>query len=340
MKPSMQRISLQLATLLMLSGGSIADEVLLKNGDRLSGKVISKSGDKLVFKTTYAGNLNIVWADIERIVTDTPVRVTLDDQTRLMGKLAVTDDERQAFTVVGQAEAKPLPMQEISVIGPVEVPRLKFSGMVNAGLERDRGNTDEDNYYTDGKVQWRWRDDRLSFKFDGDLEKSNNVKTKQEANLYGDYDHFLDEKLFLTAGTALEHDKFADLTLRTTLGAGVGYQFFENDRTNFSIQAGPGYVWENFHKSKNNNYPVGLWQLFFDHYIFEEWKLQFFHNHRYTQSLETGSDYILKTQTGLRIPIFDSLQATLQYNFDRDNAPASDTKKNDQEYLLTAGYKW
>jgi hypothetical protein len=68
--------------------------------------------------------------------------------------------------------------------------------------------------------------------------------------------------------------------------------------------------------------------------------LQFFHNHRYTQSLETGSDYIFKTQTGLRIPIFDSLQATLQYNFDRDNAPANNTKKNDHEYLLTAGYKW
>ena len=335
-----QKLVLLVFLISTLSIESIADEVFLVNGDRLSGKVVSKTGEKLVLKTTYAGELGILWADIERIVTDTPVKVTLDDQSVLKGELGVAGDSQQAIKGEGQAEAKPLPLQEITAIGPVEVPRLKFSGMVNLGFERDRGNTDEDNYYTDGQVRWRWPDDRLTFKFDGELEKSNNDKISQEANLYGDYDHFLNEKLFLTTGLMLEHDKFADLTLRTTVGAGAGYQFIENDRTNLSTEVAPGYVWENFDNSENDSYPVALWRFGFDHYVFESWKLQAFYNHRFTQSLDSGSDYIYKAQTGLRVPIFDNLQATLQYNFDRDNAPADDAKKNDHEFIVTGGYRW
>jgi len=99
-------------------------------------------------------------------------------------------------------------------------------------------------------------------------------------------------------------------------------------------------LWENFDESDDQNYPVGLWRVSFDHYLFEKWKLQTFHKHRYTQSLEDGDDFIFLSSTGLRIPINKHFQSTIQYNFDWDNEPADDTEEDDRETLITAGYRW
>ncbi len=98
-------------------------------------------------------------------------------------------------------------------------------------------------------------------------------------------------------------------------------------------------MWEYFDESDDQNYPIGLWRVSFDHNLFEKWKLQTFHKHRYTQSLEDGDDFIFLSSTGLRIPINKHFQSTIQYNFDWDNEPADDTEEDDRETLFTAGYR-
>jgi len=99
-------------------------------------------------------------------------------------------------------------------------------------------------------------------------------------------------------------------------------------------------VWENFDVADDQEYWAGLWALRYSYFLYPEWKLQFFHNHRITQSLESFSDYIFKSKTGLRVPIFDTFQTTIRFDFDRDNAPGAGADKNDYKYLLTAGYGW
>lgn len=331
---------LLLFTGLLIPMYASSDEVVMKNGDRLSGKIILKSGDKLVLQTSYAGEIEIRWMDVDQLTTDRPVRIILDDKTKLKGILSGVDDTGLSIAVDTNSGPEPVPMERIVAINPPEISDFRSAGQVNLGIERDRGNSDEDNYHLDAELRLRWPDDRLTLSFDGDIEESNSTKTKQKADIAGDYDHFLTEKWYFTTGAFFEHDKFADLNLRTTIGAGPGYQFLETDRTNLSVEAGPGYVWENFDDSKDNDYPVALWKLRFDHFVFESFKLQAFHNHSFRQSLRTSSDYLFRSKTGLRIPVFDQLQVTLQYNYDRDNAPGDDAKKNDHEYLFTAGYKW
>lgn len=46
---------------------------------------------------------------------------------------------------------------------------------------------------------------------------------------------------------------------------------------------------------------------------------------------------LLKTGTGLRVPILDGLQATMQVNFDRDNDRAAGVEKHDYECLVAGG---
>ena len=78
----------------------------------------------------------------------------------------------------------------------------------------------------------------------------------------------------------------------------------------------------------------------FDHLLVPDWGLKAFHNHRLSMSLESTSDYVFISETGVRVPIFDHFQTTLQFNFDRNNNPGPDTKKNDYKYLVTVGYAW
>ena len=128
--------------------------------------------------------------------------------------------------------------------------------------------------------------------------------------------------------------------MRKTIATGFAYQIFEDARTNLSIKAGPGYVWEDFSKDLGKDNFVGIWALRLTHILDRKWNLQAVHNHRLRQSLESSSEYILKSKTGLRLPIFDNFQATLQFNFDRDNDPSRGTEKNETKNLLTAGYVW
>ncbi len=71
---------------LFLTAAALADEVFLKNGNHLSGTIISMGEGKLILETDFAGRLTIGWASVERLSTDAPLTVVLDEQgTTLKG---------------------------------------------------------------------------------------------------------------------------------------------------------------------------------------------------------------------------------------------------------------
>jgi putative salt-induced outer membrane protein YdiY len=339
MDMSLHRLLMSLICL-SVSVGVLSDEVYLKNGDRLTGTIKTTTTGKLILETSYIGEVGIQLADIQLMSSDKPVRVLLDDKSQLTGILSTNDAAGMVIAADVNAVPQPVPMRHIAAINPPEIPWLKITGHANAGFNRNRGNNDDDTYHVNAESIFRWINDRMTFDGSGDLEKDNGVKTRQQANLNGKYDHFLNKQRYLYSGLGFEHDKFSDLILRTTVSAGSGYQIHENERTNLSIEAGPAYIWEDFDTSKDDEYAAAHWALRFDHYLFKTWKLQAFHRHSLDWSVEDASVYLFKSQTGLRIPILNRLQATLQANFDRNNAPAAGTRKNDYEYLMTGGYSW
>jgi putative salt-induced outer membrane protein YdiY len=336
---SLRRLLLPMTCLLIPASG-LCDEVYLKNGDHLTGTVKTTKDGKLVLETSYSGEIGIKIGDIQRVTTDKPVSVTLDDESQMTGILSSPDGTEMRIAADVDKAPLPVSMSNIASIAIPETPGVRIRGQANAGMDMNRGNTDQDTYHVDAESIFRWPDDRVTLNGSGDLEKSNGDKTKQQATLGGKYDHFLSKKWFLYGGLGFEHDKFADLNLRTTASVGSGYQIYETDRTNLSIEAGPAYIWENYDESDDDDYAAAHWGLRFDHFLVEAWKLQVFHRHSLNWNLEDGSAYLFNSATGLRIPIIDRLQATAQVNFDRNNNPAEGAKKTDYEYLLTGGYTW
>ena len=328
-----------LAALFIVSEAAQADEVFLKNGDKLTGTVISKAEGKLVFETKYAGKIEINWADISRLTTDQAVRIQLDDDQMLEGPLTAPA-ENKLEVVDTAAGAKEVDLGQVAAINPPDLSGLRYSGFLNIGLKKEEGNTVADTYHLDAEGTFRWPDDRFIIAVNSDYETNDGNTTKQTFNLFNTYDHFFDELWYWNNGLSFEHDKYADLRLRSTATTGLGYQIYDTDRTSFSIQAGPGYVWEDFYEGSNNDYAAAIWALRFRHILLEDWKLEAFHNHRVTQGLEDLDDFVFLSQTGVRVPIFDNFQTTLQVNFDHDSAPGAGAEKNDTTYLLTVGYAW
>lgn len=319
-----------------------ADEVVLVNGDRLTGTVVSKEGDVLVFRTEYAGNLSIRWAEVRQLSSDTPVWLHLEDGNRLNATLEFFGDGTVVATAGDSLRSAPILLENIRFINPspeASGEGVKLSGRINAGLSSTSGNTDAETLYFNGESIARARDNRYTL--GGQTRRTEDRGQQTESNwlLVMKYDHFMTEKWYAYANGNFENDKFKDIRLRSTLGAGSGYQFLESPRTNLSLEGGLTYVNTDYDLGLDEDYPAGRWALKFDHYLFET-RTHLFHNHEAYVDVEDSENIFVRSQTGLRFPLIRQLNATAQYNLDRDNQPAPGRDKTDRTLLLTLGYSW
>jgi len=321
---------------------AIADEIVLANGDRLSGRVVCKESDSLVFNTPYAGDLNIAWADIRRITTDAPIAVYFEDGHKVIGTLRSEEDGSVIVDSGDTPTSAPIPIAKLRFINPsaeVSGDGASFTGHINAGLASTSGNTQANRFHLDTEGVVRTRDNRFTLGARGDQTHDRGVETESSWIAYTKYDHFFTKKWYGYGNGNFENDRFKDIRLRSTVGLGSGYQFFESDRTNLSLEGGLTYVYADFMVAEDDAYPAVRWALKFDHLLFST-NIRFFHAHEAYFGLDETNKIFVRSQTGLRVPLLKSLNATAQYNVDWDNNPTAGTVPTDRALLLTLGYTW
>ena len=101
---------------LLFSAAAIADEVYLKNGDHLTGTVKATKDKKLIVETSYSGEIGIALADIQRVVTDKPVSVTLDDESKVTGILSSPDGAEMRIAADVDQPTQTLDMSHVAAI--------------------------------------------------------------------------------------------------------------------------------------------------------------------------------------------------------------------------------
>ncbi len=317
----------------------MADVVEMKNGDRITGKVVSKTTDALKVDTVY-GELNLKWDEVARLSTDRPAQIMLDDKTLLEGTLTAVDAGTLKIESALIRESAAIDLSRVTYINPppeLVGQRLKLSARMNMGAARQTGNTETETLHLDGEAVARSAVNRYTVGGIHNRSKDSGTETASNSTGYMKYDHFFGEKWFVYMNGILTKDKFKDLNLRTALGPGVGYQMFESKRTNLALEGGINYVNEDFIVAEDNDYAAARWALNFDHYLIAE-RLQFFHFHELFLGLQDRDDMLLRTQTGLRVPLFSGLTGTLQFNYDWDRSPAVGAQKSDKGYLFSLGY--
>jgi len=330
--------------LLLVTGNSLADELIMNDGSRLLGEVIKRENRTLTFKTTYAGVISVKWAEVSKLHTDKPMKLMLDDGSTLTAQqIRNTDDGIYLDEDIEPDLSRPsLAQSRLTFINPDPWRTgegYKLSGHANFSLQKERGNTDKDEIDVDGDLTWRFLHDR--FRVFGELERdhSNNKKTKDKWKLSNAYDHFLTKKWFAGAVLGFEHDRFADLNLRTTVGPKMGYQWFEGKAMNLSTEAGPIYVNEDFNKDEDDDYVSLGWGINFDKFLFGDF-MQFYHRQTGLWNLQDTSNLVLDTWTGLRFPLAWGFVASTELQVDFDSGAAKDADEVDTTYTLKLGYAW
>ncbi len=350
-------IKMAMTGLLLTSGGitamsAMADEIRMKNGDVLTGKVIKKFTDKVVFNTKYAGDLQISWTEVEAIKTDEPLTVTLTDRSNIKTPLESFDSGKATIKVVPldddgddknkQYEEREIALSDLKYINPT--PELSgvgvnWTGRINLGGSITQGNTDTTTLRLDGESIARTLNHRLTVAAVVNRATNNGENTQFNNRSSVKLDRFINNKWYVYANNTLENDKFRDIKLRTTTGIGSGYQVYEQPEINLFIEGGLNYVTVNYYDEENEKYPGARWALKYDQRIFGG-STQFFHEHEALLGLDNLDNTLVFTKTGLRFPIINNFNATVQYNLDWARTPADDRKRADSALIFSLGYVW
>ena len=320
------------------SGNAAADEVVLNNGDRITGKLVELVDGKLSIKTEYAGTVKIDWDQVQSFSTDEPVYLKIGDN-----EVRATVSEAESGTATLQSDdlltTESIDLSRLESMSYEKKPPVRVSGRINIGASSTSGNTNTDQLNGELEIVARSDKNRVILLAEINRQESDGEQTESNWITYFGYDHFISKKWYAYASASAENDKFKDINLRTTLGAGAGYQIFETKKTNWAMELGLSYVNTDYINEADSDYPAARWAMSFIQKLFDS-KIEFFNRDSVHSALDDSNNMFLRTRTGLRFPIVERMNSTIQYNYDYDNNPAPGRVKEDKAWLFTLGYTW
>jgi len=320
-----------------------ADTVELVGGDRLTGTVVRLADGKLVLATDWGGEVSIDWGQVAALSTDGPYRLVLEDESELVGALAVAPQPAAAgellVTGAGTAEPAPVARGAIVEIQPVDRPAVEWKGHLAAGFVASQGNTETESRYGEGEVVARTDLDRYTVGGQATRSEDDGRATADNARLWLGYDRFLSERWYLAASALFSRDEFQDLSLRSALALSAGYQAIDTQRTRLSGELGASYVDEDFDTAPDDSYPAARWAVDVGHDLVID-QIELFHDHEGFLSIESSDDLLVRSRTGVRFHLFEGFVAAAQVNLDYDDSPAPGLEKEDRRYLVNVGFEW
>lgn len=240
-----------------------ADQVVMLNGDRVTGKIIKKDGETIILETEAMGLVKIRWNLVERIVSDEPLSLTLNDGKILEGKIEVSENKVNLKT--SDAEKIEIDKKEVKIFRTpkeqanfeAEQRKLKeakftdfWAGTIDAGFSLTSGNS-KTRTFTLGMRGIRETTANKLNVYANALQVKNStsgkkVTTAQSIWTGGRYDLNFGQKWFAYFAGDFEYNKPQKLNLRAVAGSGAGFRAIRNDATNFDVTLGITHNYENF----------------------------------------------------------------------------------------------
>lgn len=331
------------AITIAFSGHALAsDSITLKNGDNISGTIVKKETDSLVIKTTYAGDLQVKWADIKSLQADKSMQLVFKDGTKIWGRFL--RDAQGNVKIVGDENiyTAARKLDDIQYVNPskeVLGEEMIWTGNLSLGAAFNSGNSDNRNMQFNGESVLRSKENRYTVQGYSYWAEADGVQTQNNTRVRAQYDHFFDKKWYGYLNTIQENDRFRDLKLRSTYGLGSGYQIFEGPKLNLSVEGGVSWVKQDYYQDNDENHAAARWAVNYNQFLFDSF-VQAFHRHEVLYTPRSPSQVLVYSQSGLRFPFILGLSATTQLDYNYDSRPVDNRKKGDARALFTLGYSW
>lgn len=329
----------RLPALVVLSAvalGALADEVALRTGDRLRGEIDALADGVLLLRTDYAGEVALRWSEVASLATSRPVDVMLKGATTPMRGTLRSLDGTRALLIVADGTEVELALADIAYLNPKPYESglgTHYAGHLTLSAAYARGNTHDGQLNADGELTARAREYRyaISARLDRRDQAGSEANTAWLGN--ASFDRFVAERRFVYARGSLEHDRAKDLERRSALGAGYGAQIFDAPDANLAVRGGLDYVQVERFAAPDEGYPAFGWGVKVE---YKPW----FHEHEGFWNLEDTAALLVRSKSGLRMPLLQRISASVQLNVDWERRPAPGRHSTDTTLLFGLNYAW
>lgn len=331
----------------LLPGLAVADEIRLKNGDVITGSIVKKEKATVQFRTSYAGDINIQWSEVESIRSDKDVHIVLSDGSNLRGPLqeyepgiaVIQLSQQEAEDQQKQREFELMQTRYINPTPDLSGEGYRWTGNINAGGSLTNGNTETRSLRFDAETIARSLYNRYTVGGVFNRVEDQGRNTQFNSRGYGKYDRFLSARWYGYVNTSQEQDRFRDIRLRSMYGIGSGYQVYETPNLNLALEGGLNYIKEDYYEAQGESYPGARWAIKYDQLV-HQGKIKVFHEHEALVGFQNENHMLFLSKTGMRFPLVFNMNASAQFNYNYDSSPSPGRKKADSALLFTLGYGW
>lgn len=332
--------------LVAISVNAHAGYIELTNGDRAGGEFVRIEGDSVIWKSTNFGELNIKKNKIKNIVSSKPFKISGNDIPCMLENM---EGENLVYYCGLRSRMVRTPLLSINVMTPYETfveGEYIHHGRINLWGAYSRGNEVRDEWNLQTELTLRRSEFR--HRLAGEYAHASwwYSKPPEKWNLSYGLDWFFRERWFWSNNVALGVEEARGIDSYYTLGSGAGYQFWESSKSALALRSGLAYYNEVYMDSfasnpdsePDDNYTA--WRVETDFRYTLPLGVSFFHNNELIQSVDDGSNFYLKTTTGLSAMILSKVYSELKVDHNIDNQPQPGKQEKDTRMSVGVSYKW
>jgi len=334
---------------LLLAAPTQADYVQVK-GVVLEGEVVEVTSTHVHLETVYGdGVIQIPLEEVEDVETEDAMHIVWGDGGDTVGRLIEVSEgeiqvetEETTETIIADDIFPSVPEDDFqgSLAERLDSRWRYWNGTFDFGFSSKKATDDTLNLSTALELVREKEPSTISFLIRYDLEtekkqgeSSNKLTNETFARLRGTRDIAALPRSYLWGSTDALNDPTESISVRSVTGGGLGYHIIDREKGSLDGEIGPGYIYERFHGGDVDDRGTmrfallskvdlgfGTWDGFAE-YIpgFNNWT----------------DNYLIRAETGVRIPLTDILAFRVSLREEYDSQPAAGTKSNTLETRAT-----
>lgn len=318
------------------------DRLVLTNGDIISGDILNISTEEVSIETIYDEKIVIPFNLISELESENSVilinnlnkNITVNNFQKIDNLIYFNIDEE--LMKIEKTKINSLNLEKST---KKEKNLIKSSGNIGINYFQNSGNTNTKKFIGDFYNETSIDKNRLIINFKNNEASDNNLKTASNWDLNLKYDYIFGDTWYAFLNNSFEKDTFRDIDLRESYGVGLGNrnEEFLNFKTTYEL--GFSNVKTKHNLISNKNFNAGIWLLNLEK-SFSLFNLKFFHKNNGIQEINGNNQLIVKSNTGLKLPILKNIYLSYELQVDWEKKPSSNKKKTDKINYFTLGYEW
>ena len=318
------------------------DRLVLTNGDIISGDILNISTEAVSIETIYDEKIVIPFNLISELESENSVilinnlnkNITVNNFQKIDNLIYFNIDEE--LMKIEKTKINSLNLEKST---KKEKNLIKSSGNIGINYFQNSGNTNTKKFIGDFYNETSIDKNRLIINFKNNEASDNNLKTASNWDLNLKYDYIFGDTWYAFLNNSFEKDTFRDIDLRESYGVGLGNrnEEFLNFKTTYEL--GFSNVKTKHNLISNKNFNAAIWLLNLEK-SFSIFNLKFFHKNNGIQEINGNNQLIVKSNTGLKLPILKNIYLSYELQVDWEKKPSSNKKKTDKINYFTLGYEW